>query len=220
MSGSSDYFFNNLLNANDRSTSHESTASKTNSCQLSSCDAAGLEMIITFCYTGAIELTVDNVENVLAGAKELQIESLIFVCCQMLEETLDMTNCIRLLQIADKNDLESLRTLALELVSEEWPQINKLPEFYSMDGAQMLWFIQLLSSGQDEIFNTLLGSIAAAERTFSALTPAVSDDMRSAFRAAVNNFRFISLLLELSRSYKVFFLSFLLGPVYCWLFRR
>lgn len=177
MSGTCDYFFNNLLNAND---------SNNEMCQLN-IDAVALEMIITFCYSGAIELSVENVENVLAGAKQLQIESLLFICNGMLEELLDMDNCIRLLEIADRNDLESLRTLALDLVLEEMPQIDKLPEFYHMNGSQMLWLIELLSNDQNGIFGTLLSSIYAAESTFSALRRDFNDDMQSAFRVAVSD---------------------------------
>lgn len=45
-------------------------------------------MIITFCYSGAIELTIDNVENKLAGAKQLHVESLTLVCSGMLGDLL------------------------------------------------------------------------------------------------------------------------------------
>lgn len=176
MSGTCDYFFNNILNAND---------SSNKMCKLK-VDSAALEMIITFCYSGAIELNVDNVENILAGAKELQVESLILVCNDMLEDLLDMNNCIRLLEIADRNDLESLRTLALDVILEEMPQIDKLPEFYLMNGTQMLWLIELLSSDANGVFGTLLSSIYAAENSFSALKPVFNADMQSAFRAAVS----------------------------------
>lgn len=177
MSGTCDYFFNNLLNAND---------SNNKMCCLN-IDSAALEMIITFCYSGAIELTVDNVENILIGAKELQAESLMLVCQDMLEDLLDMNNCIRMLEIADRNDLESLRTLAIDVILEEMPQIDKLPEFYHMNGTQMLWLIELLSSDHNGIFGTLLNSIYATENTFSTLKRGFFNaDMQSAFRAAVS----------------------------------
>lgn len=188
MSGSSDYFFNNVLNANDKSTS----ILKINSLIPVEIDSVALEMIITFCYSGAIELTIDNVESVLGGANKLQIDSLISICRQWLEEALDINNCIRILEISDEHDLDSLHNLSLELIWEEWPQINKLPEFYHLDGSQMLWLIDLLSQDKDDIFRTLLASICAAENAFAALRPGLNDDMRSAFRAAVNNFVFFA----------------------------
>lgn len=195
MSGTSDYFFNNLVNANGCNSPSDSIDSSNNQCQLN-IDSLALEMIITFCYSGAIELTVENVENVLIGAKELEIESLMLVCSEMLEEILDMNNCIRMLELADKNGLESLRALALELVFEEMPQIDKLPEFYHMDGSQMLWLIELLSNIDDRIFGALLSSIYTAERSFSALkSVTLNADMQSAFRAAVSDLNF-SFLFE------------------------
>lgn len=176
MSGTSDYFFNNLLNANVLSNKV---------CKLN-VDSAALEMIITFCYSGAIELTIDNVENVLTGAKELQVESLVLVCNEMLEDLLDMNNCIRLLEIADRNDLKALRTLALDVILEEMPQIDKLPEFYHMNATQVLRLIELLSSDANGVFGTLLSSIYAAENAYSSSKLVVNVEMQSAFRAAVS----------------------------------
>lgn len=60
-------------------------------CQLN-VDAEALEMIVTFCYSSAVELAIDNVEGVLTGASELQIESLLMACVEMLENTLDDNN--------------------------------------------------------------------------------------------------------------------------------
>lgn len=65
-----------------------------------------------------------------------------------------------MLQMAYKND----RTVALESVSEEIPEINKLPEFYLMNGLQMLLSIQLISDDENGIF-----SIYVVESSFSIL---------------------------------------------------
>lgn len=182
MAGTSDYFFNSLLNADDHDSSAECPTFE-NPCQLNIVSDA-LEMIITFCYSNSIDITVDNVENILAGAKELRIESLVPVCCSMLEEMLDINNCIRLLEIADKHELEALRENAIAIISEVLPHVSKLPEFFNLNGTQILWLLEQLSNSQDEMFANLLDSVYEVERTFAVLK--LNSETQSIFRAAVS----------------------------------
>lgn len=184
MAGKSDYFFNNLLNDVEHDKLSESMAS-INSCRLN-IDSEAVDVIITFCYTGAAELTVDNVESVLIGARELHIDSLALLCGEMLEKLLDMTNCIRFLEIAAKHDIDMLKENALSIITDELPHINRLPEFYLLNGSQMLWLIELLSKSQDGVFDDLLKSLNDAENAFPAHLLAGTDAL-AAVRAAVSS---------------------------------
>lgn len=183
MAGTSDYYFNNLLKADECQLF--GTWRTLDSCQVN-IDSTALEMIIAFCYSGGIELTVDNVEMVLAGAKVLEIDKLILLCGEMLEQMLDGTNCIRFLEIADKYGLDELAGCAMAILADELPHINQLPEFYHLNGSQMLWLIEQLSSVDDGLFGNLLSSVYKAENAFSINKPAYTDDTQSAFRAAVS----------------------------------
>ncbi|XP_031629439.1 uncharacterized protein LOC116344811 [Contarinia nasturtii] len=190
MAGKSDYFFNTLLNAVNNES--ENVTDEHNSflqcttldivCQLS-IDSLALEMIITFCYSGAIELTVDNVESMLIGARELAIDSLTLLCSKMLGDILDRNNCIQILEIADKQEIDTLREKSITVISAELPNISRLPEFYLLNGYQMYWLIELLSNSQNGIFDDLLKSLNDAE---SSLPHYLFDgtDTHAAVRAA------------------------------------
>lgn len=183
MAGKSDYFFNNLLNDIEHDTYSDYTAPDY-SCQLK-IDSEAVEVIITFCYTGAAELTIDNVESVLIGANVLQIDSLTLLCHEMLGQLLDVTNCIRVLEIGDKYEIGTLKENALAIISEELPHINRLPEFYHLNGSQMFWLIELLSNSQDGIFDDLLNSLNHAENIFPSHLLGVNDT-QDVIRAAVS----------------------------------
>lgn len=192
MAGKSDYFFNNLLAVGDHNKLTECSVIQNDFCRLN-IDSESLEMIITFCYSGAVELTIDNVEYVLIGAIELQIDSLIVLCSQMLDDLLCINNCIRFLEIADKYNLMDLRDNSLSIVAERLPNVNKLPEFYHLDGSQMFWLIELLSKSKDGIFDDLLKSLNDAENVFPPHLLA-SASTHSAIRAAVSISVFFLLL--------------------------
>lgn len=194
MAGKSDFFFYNLLNGDDR----DILSDTMNSCKVDISSEA-LELIIAFCYSGCVELTMDNVESVLVGAKELQIESLTVVCTEMLEEALNIDNCIRILAIADTQQLDLLREITIEMIADELPHINRLPEFFHLNGSQMFWLIQLVSSCHHGVFNDLLKSWNDIERLLST---DIDSERQSSVRAAVSFIAFFLLLLYFFRRKK------------------
>lgn len=189
MAGTSKYFFSNLLKANDVDTM-AGCPSFRDPCQLS-IDGTALETIIGFCYSDAIELTIQNVELVLVGAMELEIDSLVSVCCQTLDEILTINNCIRLLEIADKHKLMTLKENALAVMSEVLPQVTELPEFPKLSGVQILWLLGQLSTRdhRGDIFINLLDSVKVIESSLTSLQ--TNGDAQSIFRAAVGNAYFL-----------------------------
>ena len=57
-------------------------------------DPVAMEIILNFMYTGTIEIDVENVQIVLAGASMLNMGSLRNVCSTFLQSQLDATNCL------------------------------------------------------------------------------------------------------------------------------
>lgn len=218
MAGTSEYYFNNLLNTDEHDTLDECTCTTLDDPYPLNVESEALEMIITFCYSGAVELTVDNVEYVLAGAKELQIDSLVSLCADMLEDTLSINNCIQYLQIADKHDFGVLRVNALAIISGVLPHVNKLPEFFHISGAQIIWLLEQLASSHDDMFGNLLDSIQEVETTFTALN--LDGDSQSVFRAAVSqNFCFYFLFrCNNNEPVRKFLTHFFMILVYRWIF--
>lgn len=182
MSGTSDYFFKNVLNSENHNKLVE-WPSFDSPYQLN-IDSNTLEMIIKFCYSNTIEITADNVGDVLTGAKELIIDSLIPVCCEILEDQLDVNNCIRLLEIADKHNLVTLREKAIAIISEVLLNVRKLPEYFNLNNTQIHWLLEQLSISQNVIFSRLLDSLYEVERSFTTLK--LNAEAQSVFRTAVS----------------------------------
>lgn len=214
MAGTSEYYFNNLLNADQHDTFDDCTP--LDSPYSLNIEPEAVEMIIEFCYSGNIELTDDNVESILAGAKELQIESLISLCGVVLEGMLNINNCIRFLEIADKHEFDGLKKNALAMILDVLPQINELPEFFGMDGVQIVWLLEMLANNHDDMFAELLESVQQVENSFAALK--LDGNSKSVFRAAVSQWIFgISVVHLISLNEFKSILLFTCS-VYCWIF--
>lgn len=151
-----------------------------------------VEQIISYCYSGQIELTTDTVDNILAGAKELKIESLLAPCNELLEEILNESNCLQMLQLAEEYDLIPLQEKVLVLVNEKLPMICKSFEFYQMDIDSVRRLFRKLSEYREGVFDSLLKSLDPAESEFIAWIPELFSNGHSAatVRSAVSSKRF------------------------------
>ena len=62
--------------------------------------AATLKLIIDFAYDGEIDINSRNVEDVLSLATQLQFNQVCDLCCNFLEQQLDVRNCINIRSFA------------------------------------------------------------------------------------------------------------------------
>lgn len=167
MAGTSEYFFSNLLNADE----HDNIVTLT-----INMDSKTIETIVNFCYSGVAELTSDNVGDVLSGAKALGIESLRMFCVEMLSKTLNTENCIRFFEIADVHQLGMLRENALAMITSAFPNVSHLPQLFKLSDQQWVRIAQKMLGDQDELFHSLLDALNALN---------VDEDNRSVVRVSV-----------------------------------
>ncbi|XP_062507717.1 kelch-like protein 18 [Corticium candelabrum] len=67
-----------------------------------------LGRIVEFIYTGHLDVTVDNVQDVLAAASLIQLESAQEICCEFLKEHLEPANCLGIRNFAEANGCTQL----------------------------------------------------------------------------------------------------------------
>lgn len=79
-------------------------------------DGETIQTIVDFCYTGRIELTTGNVDKFIEAAAFYQIDLLQQSCCDYRCVTLNASNAIDTLLIADKFSLPELRQRSFEFV--------------------------------------------------------------------------------------------------------
>lgn len=70
--------------------------------------SSGVESMIDFCYSGSLEITFDNIDQLLHAATHLQIKHAIDLCSQFLIESCSINNCIDIYKIADLYSLTNV----------------------------------------------------------------------------------------------------------------
>eukprot|EP00092_Neocalanus_flemingeri_P004041 GFUD01004350.1.p1 GENE.GFUD01004350.1~~GFUD01004350.1.p1 ORF type:complete len:633 (+),score=147.40 GFUD01004350.1:208-2106(+) len=110
---------------------------KTQDIVLPGVSADGLRLLLEFVYTGKLQLTPENIQEVLACAAQLQVKSVVALCAQYLDTNLDLENCVDILTLADTFTLQKLRHNVLKFLSENLQQFCKTPEFHRLDSSQI-----------------------------------------------------------------------------------
>lgn len=90
---------------------------------LSGIDGNTLEAVIGFCYTGRIDITIDNVGDIMAAASSKELIHLEKMCSQFWSEHLAINNCLRVLIAAEKYHLTDLWQTTLRYVCEKLADI-------------------------------------------------------------------------------------------------
>lgn len=105
--------------------------------------SAGIEHVLNFIYTAKLELTLNNVQDVISAAHYFQLNSVIDACLNFLEGELDTVNCIDMLIISENYSLASLRDKIIKFMCAHISEISRSSEFLRLQDHQVE---QLLSS--------------------------------------------------------------------------
>lgn len=99
----------------------------------------GVESIIDFCYSGNLNITFDNIDQLLHAATHLQIIDAIDLCCEFLRKSCSISNCIDIYKIADLYFLKNLFDYVRLFISNNFLRLM----FNSYEQYQQLTYEQI-----------------------------------------------------------------------------
>lgn len=89
--------------------SHDMVETREECTDLKGMTVKGIEPLIEYAYTGKLELTLDNIADVISGSTFLQISTAIDLCVNFLKENMTFENADELLKIGDMFNVPALR---------------------------------------------------------------------------------------------------------------
>ena len=96
-------------------------------------DANSLQDIVDFAYTGNIAITQNNVQDLFASARMLQLDKIVEACRNFLESQLHPSNCLGILRFADLHSCTMLLNSALTFIESHFTDIVTYDEFGSLE---------------------------------------------------------------------------------------
>ena len=134
----------------------ESFASNIN---LSGIDAATLEMLVAFIYSSSLEITENNVQNLLSGASLLQITAVVEACCHFMKSRVCAENCLGIAAFADLHGCVNLHKYAWTFVVEHFAEVVVLDEFLSIPAPFLIELLKcedLQIHSEEEVLDCVL----------------------------------------------------------------
>jgi hypothetical protein len=92
-------------------------------------DPEAVRQLVEFCYTSTIQITEDNVQNLLSVANLLQFTTIIETCCSFLKNQLHPSNCLGIGNFADHHNCTELKLASLNYAEKRFLEVAKTDEF-------------------------------------------------------------------------------------------
>ncbi|RXM33351.1 Actin-binding protein IPP [Acipenser ruthenus] len=70
--------------------------------QILGVEADVFEMLLEFIYSGVVNVTVDNVQELIVTADMLQLSEVVKICCEFLKVQMDPSNCVGIYQFLEQ----------------------------------------------------------------------------------------------------------------------
>lgn len=131
-------------------------------------DQDSVELLISFVYTGSIEVTEDNVQSLLSAANLLHLTEVRDACCDFLRQQLHPSNCLGFMAFADLHSCPDLLNESQRFARKHFPEVRMSEEFIQLPPSNV---IELISSNE-------LG-VLSEEDVFEAVMQWVNHDRDS-----------------------------------------
>lgn len=102
--------------------------------------------IVAYASTGDVAITADNVEHLSVAADQLLVDGLLDECCAFMSRNVELSNCVRVLEMARFFHLESLRQQVLRFLLDNFERVYS--ENCHFHGLSLQNLVDLLASDE------------------------------------------------------------------------
>ncbi|KAK0160479.1 hypothetical protein PV328_007887 [Microctonus aethiopoides] len=100
-----------------------------------------LTMLVDFIYTGNVDITQDNVQELFAAADMLELDEVVSGCIAYLQQQLHNTNALGIYRFAEAHNRLDLMETALRFIEVNFPQVSQEEEFLDLPKEYLVHFL-------------------------------------------------------------------------------
>src|SRR6218665_1843329 len=101
-----------------------------------------IRLLVEFAYCGTLEITPDNIQELLYAANFLCIDAVISACCSYIQNNLSIENCVDVLELAVTLDLHELQQNIELFMISQLEEIIKQEIFLKLQVKQLLGLLE------------------------------------------------------------------------------
>lgn len=144
---------------------------------------SALEDLVNFCYTGRIEINVDNVQNLLSASSLLQLASVKQACVEFLHSVLHPSNCLGIRSFADTYSCVDLVEAADVFAVKNFSEVARSEEFLTLSPEKVVEMIsreELNVRTEEEVFEAISAWVRRDEDERKDFLPELLKNVRLA----------------------------------------
>ncbi len=118
-------------------------------------DEVGLKAIISFVYTGKVEMTESTVQGILSTASFLGLHDIVKSSASFMMRNLSSSNCLGVREFSRLFDLDDLRDMAHKYAQQNFAQVCKEEEFLDLSVEDVEEFVsndQISVESEEDIY--------------------------------------------------------------------
>ncbi|MCI4376962.1 hypothetical protein PGIGA_G00197720 [Pangasianodon gigas] len=100
-------------------------------------EADVFESLLEFIYTGCVEVTVENVQDLMMAADMLQLAELVLICGEFLRSHMEPGNCVGIYQFLEQIGYSELLEFTQNYIHAHFLQVCEAEEFSSLSKDQL-----------------------------------------------------------------------------------
>ncbi|XP_043941864.1 actin-binding protein IPP [Protopterus annectens] len=187
------------------------------------------KLILDYIYTGAVNVNVNNVQEIIVAADMFHLCEIVDMCCKFLKEQMDPSNCIGIFQFAEHIACHDLLEFAENYIfshflevqeGEEFPTLSKeqlikilkseelrIEDEYQVFTAAMHWILKDLVKRRKhvvEVLSPVRFALLSPQRLFKYIEEILDFGLRVALHALLREYT-----TEMSKTPKENYVSFL-----------
>ncbi len=174
LAAASEYFYDRLV--------VESSAVDHNLLEIEGITFQTLKVIVSYLYTGNINIMVENAAHVVPACNLLKMYSACDTCESFLHNKVSPANCIGLYTVATVNGVQQLREKARKVMVNNFKEVVATPEFLDMSTDEVEEYIQnedLSIPNEDPVYDAVVSWIKYRP-----------DERAASFSRLINSVRF------------------------------
>ena len=136
----------------------ESTIDSSTPIVLQDLDQRAFRIVLDAMYSKEVELSEENVTDVLCAAHMLQVTDLIELCESFIEQNLSVSEYLKFLQLAEKYEMPNLECRIESFILDNFTAFSKTPEFLELSEKKLCTYLKsdLLSGLEIDHFRAAL----------------------------------------------------------------
>ncbi|XP_063795446.1 actin-binding protein IPP isoform X2 [Pseudophryne corroboree] len=117
------------------------------------------QLLLDFIYSGSVNISTENVQELMTAADMLQLNHVVELCCDFLKEQIEPANCIGFFQFSEQLTCQPLLEFTESYIHGHFPEVQMGDEFPTLTKDQLIRILrseELCIEDEHQVFSAAM----------------------------------------------------------------